>query len=196
MRTPNAWLTIEGQQWSGDEKADVLRLSTEGSVFREQEAWHIVYQESAATGLEGTETTVEVADSGAISLIRAGTHAMRLTFVEGLRHISRMETPFGKLDVGIYTSAARADLNESGGRVHLGYTIDFNNREPMNTSLDIIIRCRRDEPAPGRDHPVRKSADSQDAAPARDASARPASPSGTATASVRSISQPEDGPVS
>ena len=140
MNKTNAWLTIEGHQWSGEEPADIMKLSTEGVIVRQPDAWQIIYDESAATGLEGTQTTVQVDDSGAISLLRTGTHAMRLTFVEGTRHISRMETPYGNLDIGIYTSAARAELSESGGKIHLGYTIDFNNREPMNTSLDIMIR--------------------------------------------------------
>lgn len=140
MNKTNAWLTIEGQQWSGEEPADVMKLSTEGAIIRQADAWHITYLESPATGLEGTQTTVQVDDSGAISLVRTGTHVMRLTFVEGTRHISRMETPYGSLDVGIYTSSARAELTEAGGRIHLGYTIDFNNREPMNTSLDILVR--------------------------------------------------------
>lgn len=140
MTKSNAWLTIEGQQWSGEEPADIMKLSTEGAITRQPDAWQITYDESPATGLEGTQTTVQVEDSGAISLVRTGTHAMRLTFVEGTRHISRMETPYGSLDVGIYTSAARAELSEAGGRIHLGYTIDFNNREPMNTSLDIVVR--------------------------------------------------------
>ena len=140
MNKTNAWLTIEGQQWSGDEPADVLKLSTEGAVTRQPDAWLISYEESPATGLEGTMTTVQVKDSGAISLSRTGTHTMHLTFVEGTRHISRMETPYGNLDVGIYTSSAKAEISDAGGRIHLGYTIDFNNREPMNTSLDIVIR--------------------------------------------------------
>ena len=147
MNKTNAWLTIEGHQWSGDEPADIMKLSTEGVIVRQPDAWQIIYDESAATGLEGTQTTVQVDDSGAISLLRTGTHAMRLTFVEGTRHISRMETPYGNLDIGIYTSAARAELSESGGKIHLGYTIDFNNREPMNTSLDIMIRLAGGETA-------------------------------------------------
>ncbi len=140
MTKTNAWLTIEGHQWSGDEPPDVMKLSTEGSIVRQADSWQIIYEESEATGLEGTRTTVQVEDSGAISLLRTGSHNMRLTFVEGTRHISRMETPYGNLDIGIYTSSARAELTESGGRIHLGYTIDFNNKEPMNTSLDIVIR--------------------------------------------------------
>jgi uncharacterized beta-barrel protein YwiB (DUF1934 family) len=153
MNKTNAWLTIEGHQWSGEEPADIMKLSTEGSIIRQPDSWQIVYLESAATGLEGTETTVQVDDNGAISLLRTGTHNMRLTFVEGIRHISRMETPYGNLDIGIYTSSARADLSEAGGTIHLGYTIDFNNREPMNTSLDIIVR--------------RSSTDSKNRPPAR-----------------------------
>ncbi len=194
MRKPNAWLTIEGHQWSGDEQADVLRLCTEGAVYREQDAWQIVYAESAATGYEGTETNIEVADTGVISLIRTGTHTMRLTFIEGLRHISRMETPFGNLDVGIYTSSTKAEFSEKGGGIHLGYTIDFNNREPMNTSLDIQIEYRSeagldDKKNSGKDLSGKKQVDADD-------SAQLASGSRGGSAFIRNITQPEDGPVS
>jgi len=194
MRKPNAWLTIEGQQWSGNEEADVLKLSTEGAVYRERDAWQIVYAESAATGYEGTETNIEVADTGVITLIRTGTHTMRLTFIEGLRHISRMETPFGNLDVGIYTSSTRAEFHEKGGGIHLGYTIDFNNREPMNTSLDIQIEYR-DEAKPVNRKAAGKSMEgNKKPADAADP-AKPASGSG-GSAFIRNIAQSEDGPVS
>ena len=57
MNKTNAWLTIEGHQWSGEEPADIMKLSTEGVIVRQPDAWQIIYDESAATGLEGTQTT-------------------------------------------------------------------------------------------------------------------------------------------
>lgn len=139
---PNVLLTIEGQQWTDEEKPQAIRLTTEGRLYRKELAWYVVYDESEATGMEGTMTTMRVADDGTVSLIRTGSHGMRLTFKAGDRHITRMETPYGDLDVEVYTSLVKSGITDEGGYIRLGYTIDLNNRERMNTRLDVEIKKR------------------------------------------------------
>jgi uncharacterized beta-barrel protein YwiB (DUF1934 family) len=137
---PNVLLTIEGQQWNDDDEPQAIRLMTEGRLYRKDPAWYIVYDESTATGLEGTQTTLQVTDDGSVSLSRTGTHGMRLTFMAGNRHITRMETPYGDLDVEVYTSLVQTKVSEKGGYIHLGYSIDLNNRERTNTRLNVKIK--------------------------------------------------------
>jgi uncharacterized beta-barrel protein YwiB (DUF1934 family) len=137
---PNVLLTIEGQQWNDDDKPQAIRLTTEGRLYRKDPAWYIVYDESQATGLEGSQTTMQVTDDGSVSLTRTGTHGMNLTFAAGSRHITRMETPYGDLDVEVYTSLVNTRINEKGGYIHLGYSIDLNHHERMNTRLNVNIK--------------------------------------------------------
>ncbi len=139
---PNVLLTIEGQQWNDEEKPQAIKLTTEGHLYRRDPAWYIVYDESTATGMEGTQTTMRISDDGSVSLIRTGSHGMKLTFTAGNRHITRMETPYGDLDVEVYTSLVQSKISESGGYIHLGYSIDLNNRDRMNTRLDVEIKKR------------------------------------------------------
>jgi len=139
---PNVLLTIEGQQWRVDDKPQSIRLITEGNLFRRDHAWYVVYDESGATGMEGTKTTLQVGDDGTVSLIRSGSHDMRLTFAAGSRHITRMGTPYGDLDVEVYTSLVKTEITDLGGYIHLGYTIDFSNRDRLNTRLNVEIRHR------------------------------------------------------
>lgn len=145
---PNAIITINGQQWSGDETPQAVRLTTEGNLFYQDQAWYVVYEESEASGMAGTETTVRIADTGEIILQRNGSHGMKMIFVPGARHITRMETPYGDLDIGISTNQVRAELDATGGSIHLGYSIDFNQQEPTNTRLDMEIRLLK----PRQDH--------------------------------------------
>lgn len=139
---PNVMLTIEGQQWNDDDKPQAIRLMTEGRLYRKDLDWYVVYEESEATGMEGTKTTMRVGDDGTVSLIRSGSHGMKLTFAAGTRHITRMETPYGDLDVEVYTSLVQTKITEAGGFIHLGYSIDLNNRDRMNTRLDVEIKKR------------------------------------------------------
>jgi len=53
-----------------------------------------------------------------------------------------METPYGDLDVEVYTSLVQTGISEAGGFIHLGYSIDLNNRDRMNTRLDVDIKRR------------------------------------------------------
>jgi uncharacterized beta-barrel protein YwiB (DUF1934 family) len=65
-----------------------------------------------------------------------------VTFQAGSRHITRMETPYGDLDVEVFTSLVQSRISEAGGYIHLGYSIDLNNRDRMNTRLDVEIKKR------------------------------------------------------
>ena len=98
---PNVLLTISGRQWSGDEKPQVMKLTTEGRLSRHEDAWHIAYDENPASGMEGTRTTLQVFDDGTVALARTGTHAMRLMFQTGNRHITRKNT------LSCYTSSSQ-----------------------------------------------------------------------------------------
>ena len=136
----NVLLTINGRQWSGHEEPQLIRLTTEGQLLRLNKFWSIVFDECDATGMEGTRTTIQVEDEGSMILTRTGSHEMRLTFEAGSRHITRMNTPYGDLDVSVFTSMVESQIDDSGGFIHLGYTIDINNQEQLNTRLDIEIK--------------------------------------------------------
>lgn len=133
-------LTIHSAQWEGAEAPEAVALVTEGVLRREDGAWSLRYQESEATGLEGTTTTIRVDAPTTVSLIRTGSTRMKLTFVEGRRHVTRMELPFGVLDVGVYTSAVQAGLTDRGGEVHLGYSVELGGRGTTNSRLDVAFR--------------------------------------------------------
>ena len=133
-------LTIRGRQWEGSGTTEAMELVTEGNLFRKEGAWFLRYRESEATGLEGTTTTIRVDDESTVSLIRTGATRMKLTFVQGRRHVTRMDLPFGTVDVGVFTSAVHVGLSDGGGEVHLGYQVELNSREPMNSRLDVTFR--------------------------------------------------------
>ncbi len=136
----NVMLKIEGRQWSDEEQPQAIRLMTEGQFFRREDTWFVVYDESPATGMEGTKTTMAVTDDGSVIMTREGSHEMSLNFLAGKRHITRMETPYGDLDVEVYTSLVKSKLNKQGGYIQLGYTIDLNKRERLNTRLNVEIK--------------------------------------------------------
>ena len=138
----NVLITIEGHQTTLDEPEQTVRLTTEGQYYQHDDVWHVAYDESEATGLEGTRTVLTVNKQGTVTLARSGSTTMELIFVKGSRHITRMATPYGDLDVGIYTNLVESNLKASGGSIHLGYSVDFNQQETTTTRLDLEIRLK------------------------------------------------------
>lgn len=139
---PNVLITIEGHQSTLDEPEQTVRLTTEGQFFQKDNVWHVAYDESEATGMAGTRTQLSVDAKGAVTLARRGSTEMELIFIKGSRHITQMATPYGDLDVGIYTSLVETNLKPEGGSIHLGYSVDFNQQETTSTRLDLEIRLK------------------------------------------------------
>jgi uncharacterized beta-barrel protein YwiB (DUF1934 family) len=138
----NAMITIEGQQWGADEEPQIIRLTTEGLLFFKNDSWQVAYDESETTGLDGTRTTIRVDTDGTVTLLRSGSHEMEMVFAQGCRHLSNLQTPYGNLAIGIYTSKAQATLGAAGGAIHLGYSIDINEQETATQKLDLEIRLK------------------------------------------------------
>lgn len=145
---PNVMLKIEGQQWSDAETPQAIRLTTEGLLYRHEGCWFVEYEEGSASGMEGAHTTLKVADDGRVTLLREGMQGLDLDFATGTRHITRMSTPYGELDVEVYTSLVESKVDAKGGYIRLGYTIELNKREQLNTRLDVSIRKRQAETGP------------------------------------------------
>ncbi len=139
---PNVLITFESQQWGPEETPQTIRLTTEGQLYYQNDAWHVAYDESEATGMAGTRTELSVSSSGSVTLARKGSHDMELVFVKGARHITQMQTPYGDLDIGIYTNTVISDLDARGGRIQLGYSMDFNQQETTTTKLEMEIRLK------------------------------------------------------
>lgn len=143
MDKDNVILTIESANWeSGDKRPDPVRLTTEGRMERLDDAWQLLYRESADSGMEGTLTRICVFDDGSVSLMRGGVAEMQLVFQEGQQHLTQMTTPFGVLHVGLLTHTVQTALTCQGGTVALSYTIDFGNRQLVHTAIHIAVRAR------------------------------------------------------
>ena len=132
-----------------EEEADVVELTAAGELHQMDRGYRIRYQETAASGLEGTETTLEVLPDRLL-LTRAGTMNSRLVLEPGNRHEGRYETPYGSLLLGAYTQEVRSELTQQGGRLIFRYTLDMNGSVTGHHEVHMII-----EPAgPGNSGPA------------------------------------------
>ena len=118
----NVILSIRGQQTFDDNSdPEVIELVTEGTLTPHEGGNYTVrYQESELTGLEGTQTTIQV-ESGSVTILREGQVNSQMVFEEGRRHLTMYNTPYGALSIGVNTRKMKVDLDETGGSIEIDY---------------------------------------------------------------------------
>lgn len=132
-------ISVRGEQYYDGVDPDATELMTEGTLETTAEGLRIRYQETALTGMEGTETTFDIGPSRVI-LRRTGSVNSQMVFEEGRQHTSVYETPFGELSVDIQTGRLRHNLTERGGIMEIKYSIAVEHVVTGKNCFKIRVR--------------------------------------------------------
>lgn len=85
----------------------------------------ISYEDTAATGFEGSVTTIK-ADAGTAFITREGKANSTISLEVGRKHFCQYGTPYGSFQIGVYTHAIRNTLDKDG-KLYMRYTLDLNS---------------------------------------------------------------------
>ncbi|MDD2955277.1 MAG: DUF1934 domain-containing protein [Oscillospiraceae bacterium] len=133
-------ITIKGIQYQ-DEEPDTVELTTVGRFYRRDGTYYISYDESEATGFEGSKTTLKVEGEGKVTMLRrGGANSSQLIIEKGARHQCLYDTEYGSLMLGISGSRIVSSLGDDGGELNFKYTLDIN--ASMAVENEVIINVR------------------------------------------------------
>ncbi|NJP40942.1 DUF1934 domain-containing protein [Oscillospiraceae bacterium HV4-5-C5C] len=135
-------LVITGKSWENGQTPEVIKLATQGRWYRKAERTILAYRESQQSGLGKTLTTLTLNDDGSVLLLRNGENQMTMAFKEGHRHVTHLQTPFGSLQMGLFTNRVQIRQKPDGGKVHISYAVDFSDSPATSTHLDVEYRFR------------------------------------------------------
>lgn len=124
---------------TADGMTDESELFTRGEFRVHKGAYYIDYDESEATGYEGSHAQLRV-DKAGMTMTRTGTTFSNLVFENGVRHFCHYGTEYGDCMVGITTQELSNSLDENGGTVHLKYSVDVN--AGLMTENEITIKVK------------------------------------------------------
>lgn len=134
----NCSITLNIKQTS-DGYTDESELYTKGEFRLHKGAYYIDYDESEATGYDGSHVQLMV-DKNFVTMTRTGSSFSNLVFQDNTRHFCHYGTEFGDCMVGITTKFIDRSLSENGGRVHLKYSIDVNGGLMSENEITIKIK--------------------------------------------------------
>jgi len=133
---------IKSEQSEHGEKPTRIEQISEGKLFKTADEWNLTYKEAQESGLDESFTTIHMYTNGMVAMDRIGVNQMKMEFVEGKKHIARMETPHGALDIGILTNHVKIDITENGGHLALSYIINVNDDYPVQTKMTMRVTPR------------------------------------------------------
>lgn len=133
-----AIIKIVGTQ-TADGEQDTIELTTDGTLERQENGWRLCYNETEATGMEGTTTTLDI-EPGKLNLMRSGTHPSMLVLEKNRRHHCNYHTPYGTIDLGTYTSELAYRLGDQGGELLFSYTLGFHGGVSSAHTIHITVQ--------------------------------------------------------
>ena len=73
-----------------------------------------------------------------VTMSRSG-YSTRLILEKGRRHLCLYDTGFGSLTVGVYTSRLDVDLDDTGGKLEIAYTLDVDSNLSSQNLLSVEV---------------------------------------------------------
>ncbi len=126
---------------TADGQTDRSDLFTKGEYRLHEGAYYIDYDESEATGFEGSHVQLSVKDD-VVTMTRTGRAFSSLVFEQGKRHFCHYGTEFGDCMIGITTSYLRHVMADNGGEISVKYSIDVNGGLMLENEIIINVTTK------------------------------------------------------
>lgn len=132
-----AVITVDSTVLNEDE--DTIGVVTPGDFYDIEDGFKVEYDETKLSGMEGTKTSIIIRPKS-FDLIREGTTETKMEFRVNERTVSMYKTPYGILDISIFTKKLSIDVDENGGTIKAVYILEIGDHTELNTNLDINIK--------------------------------------------------------
>ncbi len=133
----NVMISLTSVQWQDDEKSET-ELLTKANFSQSGDNYVISYNDTEATGFEGSVTTITINGNKSASIVRTGTANSVLSLETGKKHYCQYGTPFGSVQLGIYTHSIRNSINKDG-KLYMKYTLDVNSSLISDNEIILTI---------------------------------------------------------
>ena len=123
-----------------DPEPEVIEINTVGKKSLENNRVDIFYEESEATGMNGSVTSVsfDMSAPEIVSMLREGSVSTALVFEEGKRHHCVYNTPIMPFEVCVHTM--KVENNLAGiGTLALDYIVEIRGAKAERTKFTMQI---------------------------------------------------------
>ncbi|HAE52466.1 MAG: DUF1934 domain-containing protein [Ruminococcus sp.] len=137
MKT-NALISLAIVQWQDGEKNET-ELLTRANVIKQDKTDIISYEDTEATGFEGSVTTIQVEGSRCATITRKGTANSSLYLEMGKKNFCQYETPYGSMQIGVLARELRNTISKDG-KLYMKYTLDLNSSYLSDNEIIMTVK--------------------------------------------------------
>lgn len=134
----NITILLKSIQWIDNEKSET-ELITKARYEKTDDTIKISYDDTSATGFEGSVTVIEVKGEKNATVMRSGTANSLITLEPDKKHYCHYETPFGDMQIGVYTHKIDNKLDTEKS-LYMKYTIDINSAYVSDNEIILEIK--------------------------------------------------------
>lgn len=125
--------------YSVDDDQDVIELFTTGKYYKKNGEYYICYDETEATGFQGSRTTLRV-NPEKVVLQRSGTANSQLIVEQGVRHQCQYDIGYGDMMIGISGGKIKSTLDDAGGNLIFKYSLDVNSLLASENEMHVHVK--------------------------------------------------------
>ena len=140
MTKKDVLINIRGIYHFENEDSNVIELFTTGQYYKKGGEYYISYEESEATGFDGSRTTLRVCDEDRVEMQRSGTANSHLIIQNGVRHQCQYDMGFGDMMIGVNGRSIRSTLTDKGGSVEFKYSLDVNSLLASENEMCVMVK--------------------------------------------------------
>ena len=138
MEKKDVMISMTSQAYRDDETDAPIKLVTKGKLYIEENGWSIEYQENIDESAPAQDIIFSVNGNRA-SMERAGTYATNMVFEKDKRYEGIFNTPYGVMDIALFCTKMKAELNSDGGHIHVKYQLDMNGQFVSMHEIQFVI---------------------------------------------------------
>ena len=135
----NVKIALVSKQFDGSD-AEQVELFTEGVLKMHESGYELHYDETEATGYEGSVTKLRVSEENRVEMLRSGSTVASLVVELGRKHHCHYGTPYGDFMVGVTAKEIHSDITKAGGTLNFRYVIDVNSSYIGDFEIDINVK--------------------------------------------------------
>ena len=144
--TKEVLISISGIQMTSNEMESnddepIETLSVGNYYFKD--GTHYVFFEEVAEGVPGiTKTQIRLKGKESLEVIKKGVSTAHMTFEKNQHNRCYYETPYGQLNLGIFTSDIYVEESEENINIRADYALDVNYDPLSECTIRINIKPR------------------------------------------------------
>ncbi|MCL2033665.1 MAG: DUF1934 domain-containing protein [Oscillospiraceae bacterium] len=134
-------INIKGVYVDEDDR-DVVEIFTTGKYYKRNGCYFISYDETEATGFEGSKTTLKVDKDKRVTMERSGKTKSQLIVERGVRHHCHYDAGIDGMMIGVSGNLIKSSLTDSGGNLEFKYSLDINSILASENEMYINVKER------------------------------------------------------